>query len=307
MFKKTLEDSLEFLVDSMVEGCKFLMRAKMSLTKPTWVVETEKFGSLVTKIKDDVTLVNNLKVKSIRPVYDLHKQSLTTSIVDDKSKVQDDFLRCDTDMSGFVLRTEPEGLFFSVGKLHLPVSEVYTHAVKCMEKDHENISHPVKILLGLYCVMYHTAEHSEEKEALQKNVELMVSSLDSRDETKSSMPNPMNMVQNMLGNIDINQISEMMGNITGDEKASKEFSQIFSKMSDVVKDGGNPMEAMGELIKQASLNQAQAPAPAPATVPEHVPESSPAQAPTTVPEHAPESTPVTVSEHAPDSAPEQQN
>jgi len=303
MFKKTLEESLEFLVDSMVEGCKFLMRAKMSLTKPTWVVETEKFGSLVTKIKDDVTLVNNLKVKSIRPVYDLHKQSLTTSIVDDKSKVQDDFLRCDTDMSGFVLRTEPEGLFFSVGKLHLPVSEVYTHTVKCMEKDHENISHPVKILLGLYCVMYHTAEHSEEKEALQKNVELMVSSLDSRDETKSSMPNPMNMVQNMLGNIDINQISEMMGNITGDEKASKEFSQIFSKMSDVVKDGGNPMEAMGELIKQASLNQAQAPEsdPAPVTVSEQTPESAPA--PAIVPEHAPEPTPVTV----PESAPEQQN
>ena len=172
MFKKTLEDSLEFLVDSMIEGCKFLMRTKMSLTKPNWVVETEKFGSLVTKIKDDITLVNNLKLKSIRPVYDLHKKELLESIVDDKSKVRDDFLRCDVEMSGFVLRTEPEGLYFSIGKLNLPVGEVYTHSVKCMEKDHENISHPVKILIGLYCVMYYCADSDEEKKSLEENIEL---------------------------------------------------------------------------------------------------------------------------------------
>ena len=76
----------------------------------------------------------------------------------------------------------------------------------------------------------------------------------------------------MLGNIDMEQISQMMGNITGDETASKEFSQVFSKISDVVKDGGNPMEAMGELIKQASVNQASS-EPVPETTSNQVPDS----------------------------------
>jgi hypothetical protein len=49
------------------------------------------------------------------------------------------------------------------------------------------------------------------------------------------------------------QIGEMMGKVTGDPQASKEFGEVFGKMSDVIKQGGNPLEAMGDIIKSASI------------------------------------------------------
>jgi len=60
------------------------------------------------------------------------------------------------------------------------------------------------------------------------------------------------MLQNLMQNFDFSQLSDMMGKVTGDEKASKEFSEVFGKMTESIKDGKNPLESMGDIIKDVS-------------------------------------------------------
>ena len=84
-------------------------------------------------------------------------------------------------------------------------------------------------------------------------------SLEVCDEVKKtpSESGPMGMIKNMLGNIDFNQIGEMMSKVSGDEKSSKEFSEVFGKLSDSIKNGENPLDVMGDIIKQATVDAAQ--------------------------------------------------
>ena len=66
----------------------------------------------------------------------------------------------------------------------------------------------------------------------------------------------MGMIKNILGNIDFNQIGDMMQKVSGDENSSKEFGEVFGKISDTIKGGGNPLEAMNDIIKQVTVNAA---------------------------------------------------
>jgi hypothetical protein len=49
----------------------------------------------------------------------------------------------------------------------------------------------------------------------------------------------------------------MMQKVSGDESSSKEFGEVFGKISETIKDGGNPLEAMGDIIKQVSMHAAE--------------------------------------------------
>ena len=91
------------------------------------------------------------------------------------------------------------------------------------------------LLIGFYSSIYHGVKDKEDgdsKQMIKQNIEVLVNSLEVCDKPAATSRNgPMDMLQSMLGNIDLGQIGEMMGKVTGDPQASKEFGEVFGKMT----------------------------------------------------------------------------
>lgn len=247
--------SLRFLIQSMRSACQYITKQDIMDTKPSWMTQTDKFFSLFERLHNKDEAMDNLKKKVIFPVYNKHYSVICSKIIDDENVVQDDFLKISTDNNDR-LRTTPQGLFFGVSTVFLPISEVYSRTLASYKKDkRENPSYHVRILIGLYSTFYYVIRETESVEdvsILKDNIEILTSSIDLYDSPVKQKSNQTNMLQEMLGKIDMGQIGEMMGKVTGDEQASKEFGEVFGKMTDIIKSGGNPLEAMGDIIKQAS-------------------------------------------------------
>ncbi len=259
------KSSMSFLVESMLETLTYLSRGRIMLGKQPYHVQTEKFSSFFDKVAEDETLLQNLQSKVVVPVFNTHSMSFLNALVGADGKVADEFLKCSKKEEGsdFKIKTTPEGIYFQISKVFLPVSEVYTEAVRIsVERKGENLPFPKKILLGLYSVVYHAIHDETSKDQLEminENRTVLAESLESCDDT-STRPQesgPMGMIKNLLGNIDFNQIGDMMQKVSGDENSSKEFGEVFGKISDTIKDGGNPLEAMGDIIKQVSMQVAE--------------------------------------------------
>ena len=263
------KSSLSFLVDSMLETISFSSKGDVLGNKPACAVQTEKFFSFYEKVmtsreSDQEVLLQNLKTKVISPFYEQHSISFMNNLVDEDGKVNDDFLKFSTTSdSSLKIRTTPEGLYFQISKVFLPISEVYTMALRLsLRNKGENLPFPNKILLGLYSVVFFTVRDTLSKDTVgyfEENLKTLRESLEVCDEVKpkETASGPMGMIQNMLGNIDFNQIGDMMAKVSGDEKSSKEFSEVFGKLSESIKSGQNPLDVMGDIIKQATVEAAE--------------------------------------------------
>ena len=260
------KSSMSFLIDSMLETLNFVSRGRIMLGKQPYHVQTEKFSSFYDKVSEDESLLQNLQSKVVVPVFNTHSMSFLNPLVGTDGKVSDEFLKCqkkDDDSSEFKIKTAPDGIYFQIAKVFLPVSEVYTEAVRVsVERKGENLPFPKKILLGLYSVIFHAIREEtsdDQLEMINENRKILAESLESCDEPpqRTQESGPMGMIKNLLGNIDFNQIGEMMQKVSGDENSSKEFGDVFGKISETIKDGGNPLEAMGDIIKQVSMQAAE--------------------------------------------------
>ena len=255
----TLGGSLQFLINAMSKTCQYITRDRLLENKPFWMVQTEKFSSFFNRIKDNLEAMENFRHKVVAPVYETHNVNMLNQLVSSDGVVQDDFLKVTLQQSNdFRIKVSPGGVYFQLDKLFLPISEVYTQAVNySLSHKNENVPFPVFILLGFYSSIYQAVKDKEDNESmemLKNNIDVLSDSMETCDQPPPKTTNsPVDMLQSMLGNIDMGQIGEMMGKVTGDPQASKEFGEVFSKMTDVIKNGGNPLDAMGDIIKNASM------------------------------------------------------
>lgn len=265
---KTFKSSFEYLIQSSVDTYQYITRGSIFANKPSWVVETEKFSSFFQKISENEEMMSNLRKKLVLPFYEEHCLEVLRPIIKEDSTLDDSFLKLPKEEDSgdsFKVRTHPKGLYFQISKVFLPLSESYTEAVRIsIERKNESPPYPIKILLGFYAVIFHTLKdtnQSDELEHISQNVMKLKDSLESYEDSKKdnqrSQGGPMGMIKNLLGNIDFDQIGEMMKKVSGDEQSSKEFGEVFGKITNVIKDGGNPLEAMGDLIKDATVKAAE--------------------------------------------------
>jgi hypothetical protein len=259
------KSSMSFLVSSMLETMSRVARERIMSGKQSHHVQTEKFSSFFDKISDNEEMLTNLSKKVVVPVFNSHSLSLLSPLIGADGKVEDSFLKIEKegeDDSSFKIKTTPDGVFFQISKVFLPISEVYTDAVRITVANRsENLPYPNKILLGLYSTIFHSIKDctpADQLEIIESNVKTLVDSLDSYEEPVAPKreAGPMGMIKNILGNIDFNQIGDMMQKVSGDENSSKEFGEVFGKISDTIKGGGNPLEAMNDIIKQVTVNAA---------------------------------------------------
>ena len=294
------KSSMSFLIDSMLETLNYSSRGDIMGSKPSHTIQTEKFFSFYEKVMtspeaEQEVLLQNLRNKVVAPVYEKHSVSFMNNLVGEDGKVADDFLKISAtkDDDSLKIRTTPDGVYFQISKVFLPVSEVYTQALRLtLRHKEENLPFPNKILLGLYSCVFFSVRGSISKDVIDyfnENIGTLRESLEVCDEVKKtpSESGPMGMIKNMLGNIDFNQIGEMMSKVSGDEKSSKEFSEVFGKLSDSIKNGENPLDVMGDIIKQATVDAAQEDTAPPAQAAEAEPEAITASEETT--EELPES------------------
>ena len=257
---KDFKNSLDFLTESCKQTCYHITRDKIFMEKPAWANQTEKFSSFYDRIKDNENAIEKFKQKVVIPLYESRYMDIVNKIINDKNIVQDEFIKLtnnnrNENEENFTLSNTPEGIYFSISNIFLPVSDVYTESLQYAKKN-KNTPFPIKILLGFYCIIYHAVKETEDQgnlDLISENIKILSDSLEVRDQPVQVSDGPTQMLQNLLGNIDLGQIGEMMGKVTGDEKASKEFGEVFSQMTDVIKNGGNPLEAMGDIIKNASI------------------------------------------------------
>ena len=264
---KSLRDSMTLLLNSMIDAGRRSMCDNFGSSKPSWLSQTERFESFFSQLSENKDACNNFRKKFVIPLYTAHSESFVNTIISDSDVIQDDFIKIKDDVD-FKLRRTPRGLYLhskegeSLKSLYLPISEAYTNAVDLSAKDkHRNISMPVKILLGLYsCLFFALKEDDEvlvEEEsmtAIKKNVEILnefLQGLDSKDEEVDEDSGPMGMVKNMMKGFNFDKIGEMMKTVTADEKANKEFNDVFSKMTQGLQSGKPPLDVMNQIISEA--------------------------------------------------------
>lgn len=297
-----LQSSMSVLMSSMVDAGRKVMCETFGMQKPRWLSQTERFESFFSQLTVDDTGLENFKTKFVVPFFEVNSLHLTASIINADDVIQDEHLKV-KNTNALTLKTTPNGLYLhnsdgqALKSLYLPVSDAYTSAVEMAVKDRQkNVDLPVKILLGLYGMLYHGLEGSADQSdlsSLKTNITVLEEYMDEisvdKEEPKSSNRNdPMGLIKNLLGNVNFDQIGEMMEKVTNDQEASNEFKEVFGKMTAGIQGGKAPLDVMSDIIKDATESRAP---------PESTSEpSEAAPLPTTEPEHedktpAPETTP----------------
>ena len=262
----SLTSSLTFLMSSMVDAGRHTMRDTFGMQKPNWLSQTERFESFFSQLSSDQTAVDNFRDKFIIPLFATNQLQITNKIINDSDVIQDGFVKIKDDTQ-LRLRRTPMGLFLhsddgaALKSLYLPISEAYTSAVEISMKNKErNVMIPVKILLGFYSMFFYglkdAPEHAihDDIEAIRSNITVLneyMESLDEREEP-SNDGGPMDMIKGLLGNVNFDQIGDMMNKVTNDEQASQEFKQVFNKMTSGIESGKGPMDVMSDIIKEAT-------------------------------------------------------
>lgn len=249
-------DKCDNFVNSLIKACTYHNDFSYTITKPVWVKQTELFLSFWTKIKDDDDMIINFKNKVIIPFFEENKSNILSKITTDEGVIKDKFLQIDLseDEDNIIINNVPRGLFLHINKVYLPVSRIYSEARALVKKRKDNVPYLEQILINMYKVCRCLVTDESEIKILEDNISLLTESLEVRDDPGVNSSNPMNLIQNMLGNIKFDQIGDMMKKVTSDENATKEFNNIFGKVSESLKKGENPMDAVSDLIKQASVD-----------------------------------------------------
>ena len=255
---KNFGSAVSFLADTMVQVSKHIFQREAMISKPSWLIQSEKFSSFFDRIKRKDEALDKLKIDVFRPVYDNYEAEFNSSLINSDNIVVDDFLKVKDEDDGTFKIPQPQGLHFRADKLFLPFSEVYTQ-ISLFNKSHgvKNSAYPILLLIGLYSSVFNAIKEKETQsthEVFKKNIQVLLDSLEGCDGIPKKRPenNSMNMLQNIMGNFDFKQLSDMMGKVTGDQKASQEFGEVFEKMTDSIKQGKNPLESMGDIIKNVS-------------------------------------------------------
>lgn len=263
-----VKSSLSFLMSSMVDAGRQVMRETFGMQKPSWLSQTERFESFFSQLSADDSAVDNFKEKFIVPLFKSHEMDVTAPVIDSRDVIQDEFIKIKDDSTQLKLRKEPRGLFLhsdegaALKSLFLPISEAYTSAVEMSLKNKQrNVMLPVRILLGFYSTLFYglkdLPEHAthDELEHIRSNIKVLneyMESLDTKDEDDTRDEGPMGLIKGLLGNVNFDQIGEMMNKVTSDEKASDEFKNVFSKMTEGIQGGKAPMDVMSDIIKEAT-------------------------------------------------------
>ena len=268
----SVRSAVNFLMSTMVDAGRFLMRESFGSPKPNWLSQTEKFESFFSQIPEDSELMNNFKSQFVVPVFENNELSITNPIINSDDVIQDNFLKIKED-NQFKLKNTPRGIFLSSSEggsnlknMFLPISEAYTVAVEIsMKNRNRDMTIPVKILLGLYSTMFYSlrgSDNGSSLDSLKSNIRVLNEYLDSMDEPETSVQQdegPLGMIKNILGNFNFDQIGDMMNKVTEDEQTNKEFGEVFTKMTEAIKSGKPPLDAMGDIIKEATAAAATEP------------------------------------------------
>ena len=251
---KNFPSSLSFLIDTVVQSAKYAFRQSESFDKPLWLTQSEKFSSFFERVKHKEEALDKFKSTVVKPVYEKYELDFNDKIVGDDSRIKDGFLKTDADEDDSLKIKTPDGLYFKVEKFYLPFSEVY---MKIKSLKLKNSPYPLLLLIGLYSTVYNAIRNQETEDTnkfFRDNIQVLLDGLEGCEGIPKKQPpnNPMNMLQDMMKNFDFSQLSDMMGKVTGDEKASKEFGEVFGKMTESIKQGKNPLESMGEIVKDLS-------------------------------------------------------
>lgn len=253
MFVKKCEDFIDYLT----EATGYYMDFSYSISKPVWIKQVEQFSSFYSKIKDDEEAISKFREKVVLPFFEENQSNIVSNVANEKGVIQDKFLMVvDSGSDEITINNIPKGLFLHIAKVYLPISEVYTEVKKLIRKRKDNVPHLENILVSLYKVSLCLTTDEAHIKTLEGNISLLQDSLEVRDEpaAKKRSNNPMDMIQNMLGNINFDQIGSMMKQVTSDERTSKEFNEIFGKVSDGLSKGQNPLDTMNDMLKKASVN-----------------------------------------------------
>lgn len=260
---------MSLLMSSMIDTGRKAMCETFGMQKPRWLSQTERFESFFSQLSQDEAGLDNFKCKFLVPFFKTYGLDLTCSIINSEDVIQDDYIKVkNTDTLS--LKTTPNGLFLhnadgqALRSLYLPISDGYTSAVEIAMKDkHKSVDLPVKILLGLYGVLYHGLEGNEhvsqtELGGLKSNITVLQDYMEEisadNEAPAQNLPknDPMGMIKNLLGNVNFDQIGQMMEKVTNDKEASNEFKEVFGKMTEGIQGGKAPLDVMTEIIKDAT-------------------------------------------------------
>ena len=245
----------ETLIDTLVEATGYYMDHSYSITKPVWIKQVEQFSSFYAKIKDDDEVVTNFRTKVVVPFFEENAERIVQPVANDKGVIQDKFLiMTESSDEEITVNNIPKGLFFHVAKVYLPISQVYSEVKKLVKKRKDNVPYLENILMALYKVCLCLTEDEARIKTLEGNIELLTESLEVRDEPVKAKNTPVDMIQNMLGNINFDQLGGMIKQISSDESTSKEFNDIFGKVSESLAKGKNPLEAMNTILTKATVD-----------------------------------------------------
>jgi hypothetical protein len=251
---KTFSSSLSFLIDTTVQSGKYVFQQEGTFDKPLWLIQSEKFSSFFERVKHNEEALDKFKNNVVKPVYQKYELDFNDRIVGEDNRINDGYLKfSEEDDEEFKIKTPP-GLFFKAEKFYLPFSEIY-NKIKGLKK--KSSPYPLLLLIGLYSTIYNAVRNQETEDTnkfFRDNIQVLLDGLEGCEgiPKKPVQNNPMNLLQNMMQNFDFNQLTEMMGKVTGDEKNSKEFGDIFGKMTESIKQGKNPLESMNEIVKDIS-------------------------------------------------------
>lgn len=241
----SLPRSLNFLIRSLDLACNTLMKGKLFSDKPEYIVQQEQFSEFFENVLKKPEAIEKFRNKVLKDVYDANYTDVIEKIVID-GKANDKFML--------------SGIEFRFGKFILPISKIYRNAT-LHAKENRSV-HPPKILLGFYAVMYYTVKDEESKECLDlisSNINSMIESIEEMarppPQASSGMPGG-NFIKDALSKFDLGQTTEMLNKISSDPKMSGEFKKMCGKVQEVF-ESGNPMEALGELVKESSIHAAQ--------------------------------------------------
>ena len=259
---KDFQNSVSFLTDTMIQSGKYVYQNEGMVSKPFWLNQSEKFSSFYERIKRKNEAIDKLKLDVFKPIFTKFELEFNSKLINDENKVQDDFIKVtinEEDENNNLTINNPRGLFFKAGKLPLPFSETYSQVTAHNKKYQiKNNPYPLLLLIGLYSSIFNAVKEQETamtNQCFKDNIQILLDGLEGCDgipKKKQMDNNPMNMLQNMMKGFDFGELSKMMGKVTGDEKAAAEFGEVFGKMTESIKEGKNPMESMGEIIKNVS-------------------------------------------------------
>lgn len=257
-------DAMEYFFKSIEEFG--LAHRKETGRKPSYLEQCEKFQSMIDKAMEKYhdTVYEKIQTKVMMPIYENHILDFSGKITDESGRIQDGFIRlADEPSRDLTIRSVPKGMYLEFHSRIVPISEIYTRAVKFSLRSDDRPPYPNKILLGLFYMIQRTLVEqdtgSESLEAIQKNITVLEESLEELDEPEESSQQGFlgGLFNGLFQNEETKKISESFQNFVKSDNFQEQFGTILSSVQDVVKnaDTSNPMEMISNLAQSEDMKK----------------------------------------------------